>query len=81
MEPVSFASLLRGLRTAAALSQEALAERAAVSAAAIGAYERGLRTAPHRDTVEMLATALELSGDERTAFKAAARPKASARAE
>jgi predicted ATPase/DNA-binding XRE family transcriptional regulator len=81
VEPVSFASLLRGLRTAAALSQEALAERAAVSAAAIGAYERGLRTAPHRDTVEMLATALELTGDERAAFKAAARPKASPRTE
>jgi predicted ATPase/transcriptional regulator with XRE-family HTH domain len=70
-----FGTLLRRLRIAASLSQEALAERAAVSAAAIGAYERGVRTAPHRDSVDLLAKALGLSAEARLEFEEAARAK------
>ena len=44
-ERASFGVLLRCYRVAAGLSQEALAERARLSAAAVGAYERGLRQA------------------------------------
>ncbi len=71
----TFGTVLRRLRKAANLSQEALAERASVSAAAIGAYERGLRSAPHRDSVRLLADALGLSGEMRREFEFAARRK------
>ena len=50
------------------LTQEALAERAGVSVNPISALERGERQGPRRSTVELLATALELSGAERAAF-------------
>jgi transcriptional regulator with XRE-family HTH domain len=56
----TFAAHLRAARLAAELSQEQLAERARVSTSAIGAYERGVRVAPHRDTVTLLADALGL---------------------
>jgi predicted ATPase/transcriptional regulator with XRE-family HTH domain len=70
-----FRALLRRLRMAAGLSQEALAEKARISAAAVGAYERGLRTAPHRDTVALLADASQLEKEQRHEFEAAARKK------
>ncbi len=73
----TFGSVLRRLRIDAKLSQEALAERASVSAAAIGAYERGVRSAPHPDSVRLLADALQLSGDARREFQLAARRKPS----
>jgi predicted ATPase len=75
----SFGTLLRRLRIAANLSQEALAEKARMSAAAIGAYERGLRSVPHRDSVELLAEALELTGESRREFEGAASRKSRAR--
>jgi predicted ATPase len=75
----SFGTLLRRLRIAANLSQEGLAEKARMSAAAIGAYERGLRSVPHRDSVDLLAQALELTGETRREFEDAARRKSSAR--
>ncbi len=71
---MSFADLLRHLRTAAALSQEALAERAGVSPRGISDLERGVRRAPHLTTVRLLADALELSPSDRQALLAAARP-------
>jgi predicted ATPase/DNA-binding XRE family transcriptional regulator len=71
----SFGALLRNLRITAGFSQEALAEAAGVSTAAIGSYERGLRTAPHQDSVDLLADALSLTGATRLQFKAAARSK------
>ena len=43
----TFGDLLRQLRTAAALSQEELAERAGVSLRGISDLERGVRRAPH----------------------------------
>jgi predicted ATPase/transcriptional regulator with XRE-family HTH domain len=71
----TFGTLLRRYRQAAALSQEALAERAGLSAVAISALERGTRRAPYLSTVEVLATALTLGIADRTALLAAARPE------
>src|SRR5262249_13162166 len=65
-----FGSELRRLRLHAGLSQEALAERAGLSAASIAAYERGRRQRPYVNTLAALATALGLTPVERTAFMA-----------
>jgi predicted ATPase/transcriptional regulator with XRE-family HTH domain len=70
----SFGDVLRRLRVEASLSQEQLAERAGLSVRGIGDLERGRRQAPRLETVRMLADALGLSPDERTALLAAARP-------
>jgi predicted ATPase len=50
-----------------------LAERAGISADAVGALERGFRKAPYRDTVERLARGLRLSADAEAALHAAVR--------
>jgi transcriptional regulator with XRE-family HTH domain len=47
----TFKSLLRHHRLAAGLTQEALAERAGVSARGIQQLERGDRTAPRAETM------------------------------
>jgi len=65
-----FGALLRRYRRAVGLSQEALAERAGLTAQAISALERGVRLAPYRDTVRMLGDALGLDPAERAAFEA-----------
>jgi predicted ATPase/DNA-binding XRE family transcriptional regulator len=70
----AFAALLRQARTAAALTQEDLAERAQLTDRGIRYLERGLRR-PNRDTVERLAQGLGLSEEEHAAFVAAARPR------
>ena len=70
----TFAQLLRGFRTAAALSQEALAERAGLSVRAISDLERGVKTRPHLETVGMLADALTLDPTQRAQLANAARP-------
>jgi branched-chain amino acid transport system substrate-binding protein len=70
---VNFATLLRRYRLAIGLSQEELAERAHLSAQAIGALERGNRQTPRKETIDLLAEALSLTGPERAAFEAAAR--------
>src|SRR6185369_6074902 len=64
-EHPSFAQLLRRYRAAAGLTQEELAEQAALSARAITDLERGVRRFPYPDTVERLARALHLSAEER----------------
>jgi predicted ATPase/transcriptional regulator with XRE-family HTH domain len=69
-EQASFGAQLKRYRVAAGLSQEVLAERASVSVPAISAYERGLRQAPYRDTVALLAHALGLSTQEAAALEA-----------
>jgi predicted ATPase/transcriptional regulator with XRE-family HTH domain len=56
-----FGELLRQFRLDARLTQQQLAERAKLSVEAIGALERGARTRPYRETVVLLARALELS--------------------
>jgi transcriptional regulator with XRE-family HTH domain len=73
LPPGAFATLLRRYRQAEGLTQEELAARARLSPQAIGALERGDRLAPRRDTVELLAEALSLTGAAREEFEAAAR--------
>ena len=71
----AFGELLRRLRSAAALSQEELAERSGVSRNGISNLERGLYQAPRRETVRLLADGLALEDKERTALLTAARPE------
>ena len=56
----SFGELLRQRRLAAGLTQEALAERAGVSAKAVSDLERDPDRTPRLDTVGLLADALGL---------------------
>lgn len=64
MEGQAFSVLLRRYRVAAGISQEALAERAGLSSQAVGAIERGERSAPRRETVAALARALALNAEQ-----------------
>ncbi len=66
----AFAELLRHYRARAGLTQEALAERAGLTASGISALERGARRLPYVYTRRQLAEALELSDEERTRFVA-----------
>jgi predicted ATPase/DNA-binding XRE family transcriptional regulator len=68
-----FSQLLKRLRVSADLTQEELAERAGVSARLVSDLERGLIRRPRRDTVQMLAGALQLAGAARDGFTRAAR--------
>src|SRR5215472_4915089 len=68
----AFGPLLRRLRIAAEFSQEDLAERARMSADAIGLLERGRRRAPQRETVDLLIAALQPPDHDRAALLAAA---------
>jgi len=65
----SFAQLLRRYRRAAGLTQEQLAERAGLSARAVSDLERGENRAPRRDTLDLLADALELPTADRVALE------------
>jgi predicted ATPase/DNA-binding XRE family transcriptional regulator/Flp pilus assembly protein TadD len=62
--PMEFGTLLRRLRLAAGLSQEALAERARISTKAVGSLEVGVRRAPYRETVEQLLVALNATPED-----------------
>ncbi len=64
----TFGARLRQLREAAGLTQEALAEQAGLSLNAIGALERGDRRHPYPRTIHVLAVALGISEDERSAL-------------
>jgi transcriptional regulator with XRE-family HTH domain len=77
--PATFGGLLKQYRLAARLTQEVLAERAGLSADAISLLERGLRTAPRKDTVARLADALGLSAGARRALDDGARRARAAR--
>ena len=68
-----FGVLLRAHRQAEGLTQEQLAERAGISSRAVGDLERGAKLRPRRDTIQMLASALGLSGQQRGEFERAAR--------
>ncbi len=68
----AFGMLLRHHRLAAGLSQDALAERARMSANGIGALECGYRRTPKPETLVLLAGALALNGEQRRMFEAAA---------
>jgi predicted ATPase/DNA-binding XRE family transcriptional regulator len=67
-----FGDLLRRHRLAVGFSQEHLAQIARMSVTAIGALERGVRLAPYRETVDLLADALGLDDESRTEFESAA---------
>ncbi|MFQ1002652.1 ATP-binding protein [Modestobacter sp. SSW1-42] len=73
--PGEFAERLRRFRERAALTQEELAERAALTAKAVSALERGERRRPYPHTVRALAGALGLDDAERDALAAAAKPR------
>ncbi|MFW6074333.1 MAG: ATP-binding protein [Chloroflexota bacterium] len=61
----NFGMLIHRSRQDAGLTQEGLAERAGVSARTISDLERGVVSAPRRDTLELLADAFDLSREER----------------
>ncbi|HEU5438786.1 MAG TPA: helix-turn-helix transcriptional regulator, partial [Ktedonobacterales bacterium] len=61
---ITLATLLRRHRTAAGLTQEELAERAKLSVRAISDLERGVRRAPHKDTLELLIAAMGLRAED-----------------
>jgi transcriptional regulator with XRE-family HTH domain len=71
--PVPFAGMLRGLRVNAGLTQEELAEAARLTSRAISDLERGVVAIPHKDTVRLLAEALQLNGGARIEFETKAR--------
>src|SRR5215216_3620564 len=71
---LTFGMLLRQHRLTAGLTQEALAERAGVSARGVQDLERGLRLAPRAETVRLLADALGLDAESRSKLIAAVHP-------
>jgi len=73
---VTFGALLQRLRLAAGLTQEALAERAGLSAKAVSDLERDPARTPRLETVTLLADALELAPEERARLLETARPDA-----
>ncbi len=75
LHPETVGGLLRRYRIAAGLTQEELAERASLSVRAIGDIERDVKQRPHRETIRLLADALDLSVDEREQFARAARQR------
>ena len=70
----SFGALLKDYRLAAGLTQEALAERAGLSARAISDLERGVKRLPRQETLNLLAQSLALPPRKRALLVAAARP-------
>src|SRR5947209_13241498 len=69
----TFGALLRRYRLARGLTQEALAERAELSVRTVSDLERGVNLTPRKDTLPLLATALELLASESSRLEAAAR--------
>jgi predicted ATPase/DNA-binding XRE family transcriptional regulator len=77
----TFGDVLRRYRLAAGLTQEELAEKAQVSPRAISDLERGQRTRPWRETIQLLAEALRLDAAARSVLEAAARQGSGAASE
>ncbi|MFF4414460.1 ATP-binding protein [Streptosporangium sp. NPDC001559] len=71
-----FGAVLRRLRLAAGLTQEALAGKAGISARAVSDLERDPDRSPRPDTVTLLADALGLRPEQRARLLAAVRPRA-----
>jgi transcriptional regulator with XRE-family HTH domain/tetratricopeptide (TPR) repeat protein len=72
VESPSFGALLQRYRRSAGLTQEALAERAGLSARGISDLERGVSRTHRPDTIRRLASALGLSARERNLLAQAA---------
>jgi tetratricopeptide (TPR) repeat protein/transcriptional regulator with XRE-family HTH domain len=70
---VRFAGVLRELRRRARLTQQELADAAAVSLRTVSDLERGVAVTPQKETIRLLADALRLIGLERVEFERAAR--------
>ncbi len=77
-DAATFAALLKRQRLAAGLTQEALAERAGLSAKAVSDLERDPSRTPRLGTVALLADALGADPQWRAELLAAARPEAAA---
>ena len=75
---LSFAGLLRQLRSEAKLTQEELAAAARLSPRSVSDLERGINRTAHKDTAVLLAGALGLAEPAGELFVAAARGKAPA---
>jgi tetratricopeptide (TPR) repeat protein/transcriptional regulator with XRE-family HTH domain len=73
---LSFAGMLRQLRVGARLTQEELAEAAGLSPRSISDLERGINRTARKDSAVLLADALDLTGEVRERFVAAARGRA-----
>ena len=73
--PSRVGELVRRRRLAAALSQEALAERAGLSARAVSDLERGVHKSPRLESLRLLAEALGLDAAGRAELLAAAHPQ------
>lgn len=69
----TFGGLLRQLRVGAGLTQEQLAMAAGLSPRSISDLERGVNLTARRETVRLLADALNLTGATRAGFQAAGR--------
>ena len=76
--PFSFAGLLRQLRIEARLTQEELAGAAGLSPRSVSDLERGINRTARKDTALLLAGALNLTGEVRELFVAAARGRTQA---
>src|SRR6266700_3140826 len=74
-EQTQFGTLLKRYRTAAGLTQEALAARAQLSARTIADLERGISHTPRHDTLALLLEALSLTAQQRALLLATARPE------
>ncbi len=75
----TFGELLRSYRDSVNLTQEDLAGRTGLTPQAISLLERGERRRPHRYTVQKLAEALALTGQDLARFEAAGRGSLSRR--
>ena len=73
-----FAELLQRLRIGAGMTQDELAKAAELSPRTVSDLERGINRTARKDTAELLATALGLTGDERGQFLATARGRPAA---
>ena len=73
---VTFAVLLRQLRSEAGLTQEELAASALLSPRTVSDLERGVARTARKETAGMLADALHLTGSARAEFEAVARGRA-----
>jgi len=77
-QAVSFAALVRQLRTGAGMTQEELAQAAGLPVRTLSDLERGVTRTAHKDTAGRLAAGLGLDGPAGRLFVAAARGKAAA---